>query len=319
MGGALIHGIDANPVYEIVKQMGVPMHATDYCLLLDSNGWPLDPKEDEKISALFNECLDDTFARIVLPTTTTQTNTTTSTSSSTTTEPEPTATAATAKGNFGELFDQVCQERGISPDNPLLKWHRANLELPAGAGFHDLGYTWNDDEPYGFTGDHAAISTSWKYVMEKMAEGLDILYESPISKIQIVLDNPKNINNNNNGNNANHQRSTAVYVPPNTTTRTTTTTTKENQPQTKNGIDGTRIRRVSPRNNTTEQADTTTTTTSTKEVRRSSRANKGVINIMRILDHTSVCYDDPTKSSKKKKSKVHVTLGNGTVLEANAV
>ena len=35
------------------------------------------------------------------------------------------------------------EEKGVNPDNPLLKWHQANLELPSGTGFHDLGYTSN--------------------------------------------------------------------------------------------------------------------------------------------------------------------------------
>ena len=122
LGGALIHGVDDNPVYSVAKAMGVPLYSIsqDYCLLLDENGWPFDPKEDEKLSTLFNECLDRTFSLA--------------------------EEDKTSKNNFGDLFEKVCEEKGINPNNPLLKWHQANLELPTGAGFHDLGYTWNDDE-----------------------------------------------------------------------------------------------------------------------------------------------------------------------------
>jgi hypothetical protein len=64
VGGALIHGIDDNPMYDITSQMGVPVHpVSSYCLLMDENGWPFDPKVDEKMNNFFNECLDVTFAK----------------------------------------------------------------------------------------------------------------------------------------------------------------------------------------------------------------------------------------------------------------
>ncbi|KAI2512961.1 hypothetical protein MHU86_1507 [Fragilaria crotonensis] len=34
-------------------------------LLLDNNGWPVDPKQDEKASQCFNEALEKTFQKIV--------------------------------------------------------------------------------------------------------------------------------------------------------------------------------------------------------------------------------------------------------------
>jgi monoamine oxidase len=359
VGGALIHGIDQNPVFSVATQMGVPLHPiSDYCMLLDQNGWPFDPKEDEKISTLFNECLDTTFARIKDVTDVTDV---------TAVDEQESSSSSNNKNknnNFGDLFDQVCQERGVSPDNPLLKWHQANLELPTGAGFHELGYTWNDDEPYGFTGDHAAIQTSWKFVMEKLADGLDILYDTPVSKIQIVL---------NDG---------TVYAPPppNTTTATTTTATttttptttttatnednedekeastnEENQPVVAEDSSSSSSSSSSNRNNNRKSNAAVQSSTSTAvlasptrvsrrirgddpTVRRSSRANKGIINIMQIIDHTSVCYDDPSKKQLRRKrkspssllleeeeedgslsSKVQLTLANGTILEANAI
>jgi hypothetical protein len=168
LGGALIHGIRDNPIHQITSQMGVPLHGvSEYCLLLDTNGWPVDSKFDERMSNFFNECLDITFARAEQDRNSTQ--------------------------SFGDLFDQVCREKmgGNSNnngwENPLLKWHRANLELPSGAAFSDLGYTWNEDEPYGFDGVHAAVEPSWKLVMEKLAEGLDVLSSSPVTQIRIIL------------------------------------------------------------------------------------------------------------------------------------
>ena len=277
LGGALIHGVDDNPVYLIAKQMGVPLYSVsqDYCLLLDENGWPFDAKEDEKISTLFNECLDKTFAMAELD--------------------------KTSKNNFGDLFDTVCKEKGVSPDNPLLKWHQANLELPTGADFHDLGYTWNDDEPFGFEGDHVAIQTSWKFFMERLAEGLDIAYNCPVEKIIIVKPDG------------------TIPMP------TTTIITNEEQPQ------ATTIKKeedtvpppLTPILTPTRSSNRINGDTS-NSVRRSSRSNKGKISIMQIINSTSVCYDDPSKKQIRKRkrdegSSVQLTLQNGNVLEADAV
>jgi hypothetical protein len=202
VGGALIHGIENNPIYHITSRMGVPIHdVSSYCLLMDENGWPFDPKVDEKSSNFFNECLDVTFARAEKD--------------------------RESKESFGVLFEKVCREisgninvnvnvnvnvngsnghgangrstgmkNGGKPvknnknwETPLLKWHRANLELPSGASFYDLGHTWNEDEPYGFDGDHVAVEPSWKLVMERLADGLDILNNSPVTEIRVVLPN----------------------------------------------------------------------------------------------------------------------------------
>ncbi|OEU21990.1 amine oxidase, partial [Fragilariopsis cylindrus CCMP1102] len=166
VGGALIHGIDDNPMYDITTQMGVPVHpVSSYCLLMDENGWPFDPKEDEKMDNFFNECLDVTFAKAEQD--------------------------RDSKESFGSLFENNGNNNSINNnnhnnnwENPLLKWHRANLELPTGASFYDLGNTWNEDEPFGFDGAHAAVECSWKLIMERLADGLEILNNSPVIDIQ---------------------------------------------------------------------------------------------------------------------------------------
>lgn len=309
LGGALIHGIEKNPIHYITTQMGVPLHTiSDHCLLLDENGWPFDPKEDDKISTLFNQCLDITFQRA---------------------EQDKESTLS-----FGELFDKVCQEKGVSPDNPLLKWHQANLELPSGADFHELGYRWNDDEPYGFAGVHAAVQPSWKIVMEKLAEGLDVLHSSPVRQIQIVLPD-----------------GTTPSEPPPTTT--TITTSAEQQPdvpvsseqtdENNNGVQEQNSSTLTPPSRKAKPTSLTPTSPTRfsrrirgegANVRRSARSNKGIIQMLQIGDAGSLCYDDPTRKFQRRKRKrkeegetdkeslsstVQITLQNGTVLEANAV
>ena len=306
LGGALIHGIDNNPIHRISTQMGVPLHTiSDYCLLLDENGWPFDPKTDEKISSLFNECLDITFQRISAE------------------------NGANLDTSFGTLFDQILREKGVSPDNPLLKWHQANLELPTGADFHELGTTWNDDEPYGFSGDHAAVETSWKFVMEKLADGLDIMYNSPVVNVQVVLPNG-------------------------TTPRYTSPSMEESQDEDEpsNQPDpvaeentpplpeprATRIQRsAQPMEPTPPTRSSRRLRGESVDVRRSSRSNKGVIQLLQVGHMGSLSYDEPDKKHISRKrsrgahgmggaaagepssSTVQVALQNGTVLEADAV
>jgi lysine-specific histone demethylase 1 len=269
VGGALIHGIDKNPVHTIANQMGVPLRVIDeYCLLLDDNGWPFDPKEDEKTTREFNLCLDQTFQKIASL---------------------PITDRKQQQGSFGKLFQETCQELGYNSSSLLWKWHQENLELPTGASFEDLGYSWNDDEPYGFSGDHAAITTSWKWFCNQLAKGLDIVYESPVKTISIVSPD-----------------GTIHHTPPTLTQRK----------QQKTFTTASSRTRWSSRHTTINSHKQEQQTPS----RRSSRTNKGKITVTNIQDTTTQCYDSNHKNrGRERNEKVQITLQDSTVLEANAV
>jgi hypothetical protein len=163
LGGALIHGVSENPIASLVDEMGLHAQPVSECLLLNSSGWPVDPREDDKVASLFNECLDIAFSKIS----------------------EHDDADENANNTFGEIFRQVCEEKTV-PQSTLLQWHQSNLEVSCGAGFDRLGHKWNEDEQYGYDGDHVAIQKSWKAVTDAMAEGLDILYDSPVKHIQVL-------------------------------------------------------------------------------------------------------------------------------------
>lgn len=294
LGGALIHGIEDNPVYKVTTQMGVPLHeVSDYCLLLNENGWPFDPKEDEKLSTLYNECLDEAFRRV--------------------------EEDKTSKENFGVLFDRVCRERGVKNTHPLLKWHQANLELPTGADFHQLGYTWNDDEAYGFEGAHAAVEPSWNYIMSELADGLDIMYDAPVRKVQVVLpsgESPKSFLDTPAVPQLDEKDEEESDQSP---VKILTRTEWRKAPKMKTSA------KTPQRQSRRIRGDDAT-------VRRSSRANKGVIQKLTIGHDTGVfSYDDPdakplTPRKKRKQPadsaggcRIQVTLKNGKILEADAV
>ena len=218
LGGMLIHGVQDNPIAVLVRDLGLPVQPVSETLLLYDR-WPVDPKEDERVSHLFNECLEEAFRRVqqeekeqVPPgdqhMTTTMTHPPFEAAAATRTN---TATLlSSSSSSFGDLFEQVCAERGLSLSSPakkacLFRWHQANLEVSCGASFSKLGWHWNDDEAYGFDGDHVALRHSWTAAVEALADGLDILYDAPVQCIHVV-----------------HPESSSA-LPAKTTTTTTTT------------------------------------------------------------------------------------------------
>jgi len=131
LGGALIHGITENPVYDLVSnQFGFPVQAVQETLLLTGTGWPVDPKEDEKVSVLFNECLDETFRRIHgtaenskeengVAAREAKTADSTENSNTTTGTNVPSHHASLSPSSFGELFEEVCAERNVNSQTAL--------------------------------------------------------------------------------------------------------------------------------------------------------------------------------------------------------
>ena len=267
VGGALIHGITNNPIYQLCDQMGITTHAVSDCLLLEADGTPVDPEVDQEVSKVFNECLDETFAKIA----------------------ESHKKKSTPQQSFGALFDST-----IDPNkkNLLFAWHQANLELSCGASFPNLGYDWNDDEPYEYTGAHVALQQSWNAVTEGLAEGLDILYDAPIQAVRLV-------------------HSSKSQSSQHTTTTTTTAAALGRQSN------------VSPLTSPARRSRRLQGEDS--HVRRSSRSNKGVAQpLLSISDSSSLSYDAnvryPTSKTKDtNETKVQVILTSGKVLQADAV
>ena len=410
LGGALIHGINDNPIYAITEQMGIPTCPVSDCLLFNESGWPVDTKEDERIATMFNECLEETFERVAAPkdaeppssssaaaaatsistatidvsgntlpeqSSTASSNLTPATTITATTLPlheekkqelattspptlsEDTPAAksvdelerskqparipgdsgvdtntiiensnpksglvADTSAPFGDVFEQVCAEKGAPTSYPLFQWHLANLEVGCGASFPSLGYKWNDDEPYGFDGDHCAVKTSWKPVMEGLAEGIDVLYQSPVKQVVMVVPDPppeppppeENV--------------VAAEVQPNSipaapvlhaASPSLKNKRKRSRPLVTTPLPSRRSRRI--------RGDDAS-------ARRSSRANKGQkVDRFLVAEFSKDTYEEtqPSQSSSKKKPQVEseeienvhttvqVTLEDGTVLEAEAV
>ena len=55
----------------------------------------------------------------------------------------------------------------------LFNWHVANLEMSSGAPMTQLGQQWNDDEPFGYGGDHSYLEGGFRDIIEALAEGFE--------------------------------------------------------------------------------------------------------------------------------------------------
>jgi monoamine oxidase len=200
LGGALIHGIDENPLYMLAQELGITTRSVQECLLMDSSGWPVDPKQDEKAQHVFDECLEESFRRIqearmgngVL-----DGKAQVESSPPRKQQNSKSVSASTRSrklhceiSSFGDVFETVCAEKRVDALPALLQWHQANLEVSCGASFDRLGWDWNEDEPYGFDGEHHALKDSWNSVTGRLAETLDILFESTVTHIRLVHPDP---------------------------------------------------------------------------------------------------------------------------------
>lgn len=55
----------------------------------------------------------------------------------------------------------------------LFSWHLALLEMSSGAPMHQLGQKWNEDEPFGYGGDHSYLEGGLRDIIEALAEGFE--------------------------------------------------------------------------------------------------------------------------------------------------
>jgi [histone H3]-N6,N6-dimethyl-L-lysine4 FAD-dependent demethylase len=181
LGGAVLHGIVDNPIYELLQNAHmptVPLHHE--CMVLDESGWPIDPKVDEKALQHFNACLEATFSTIREKQLSQQ---------SLAAGDDPTTnTTLGDHSSFGRVFDEIIiAERPMLRDDPVFRWHQANLEMSCGCSLSKLGPDWNEDEPYGYEGCHVALPDTWERVIQAMAQPLDIVYDQQVTKIEIVV------------------------------------------------------------------------------------------------------------------------------------
>eukprot|EP00978_Attheya_sp_CCMP212_P025926 scaffold84316_cov54-Attheya_sp.AAC.2 len=211
LGGQFIHGIRHNPIYSMTQTLGLTAHSMSSCQLLTRQGDILSAERDGKMEAAFNQVLSQTWHDCQ-----TSLNQSTSTSTTTTTTPSShshshsrpqededsvTRSSNTTGSNnsdpqgimsFGTVFERRARDMArtmeFSPeDQNVFQWHVTNLELSCGTSLDNLGYTWNDDEPYGYTGQHCLLEQSFGSLIQSLSHGIPIQYGCQVKHIQLVV------------------------------------------------------------------------------------------------------------------------------------
>jgi len=128
-------------------------------------------------------------ASTITTTTTNTTTTITSTTAATTpsTSPSPLTTSSihiskflpnhiTETESFQEIIDRVSSSE-ISAlteeEKRCFNWHKANLELSCGVDLSEIGREWNEDEVWGFEGDHHMLSEGFQPLVTNLATGIN--------------------------------------------------------------------------------------------------------------------------------------------------
>lgn len=200
MGGAFIHGNYGNPIQELADRIGIstgPAMRGEDCHLIEfqNSGWPIAAEADSKAQERFNNILDKTFLMCNdildgnLKSSKTKLNI---------------PSVFTKDVSFGTVFEYVASDGKTEPlaqpfiysrtggfpkdtiEALLFEWHVMNLEMSAGTTLDKLGLQWNDDEAYGYEGDHVLLKEGFSSVIEGLEEGLDIKYGKEVSGIRII-------------------------------------------------------------------------------------------------------------------------------------
>ena len=223
-GGAFIHGIDQNPIYRACQKIGIstsrPMKGED-CLLMEyhNSGWPVSAEIDHKVQTRFNYILEQAF-NLSKEIMNKATDETAIVGVEKRDDVEIVADLKVPDGaddrtSFGEIFAYVAASTSItlegevnmstfinatrpshylrtggfpksSIEASLFGWHVMNLEMSCGTTFDKLGLTWNEDECWGFGGEHVLLREGFGSLVECMKEGLEIQYCTEVTGIRMV-------------------------------------------------------------------------------------------------------------------------------------
>ena len=200
MGGAFIHGNHENPIQELADRIGIstsPAMRGEDCHLIEfqNSGWPIAAETDFKAQERFNNILDQTFTmgKYILEGNLKSNNTKLQIPSE-----------FNKNVSFGAVFEYVASDGKAEPlaspfmysrtggfpkdttEALLFEWHVMNLEMSTGTTLDKLGLRWNDDEAYGYEGDHVLLKQGFSSMIEGLEEGLDIKYGKEVCGIRII-------------------------------------------------------------------------------------------------------------------------------------
>ncbi|XP_069814050.1 lysine-specific histone demethylase 2 isoform X2 [Dendropsophus ebraccatus] len=167
-GAQIVNGCINNPIAIMCEQIGIKMRKLrDKCDLIQEGGKITEEAIDKRMEFHFNAILDvvaewrkDKSQHQDVP----------------------------LGDKIQEIYKTFIQESGIQftdEEEKVLQFHLSNLEYACGSNLHNVSArSWDHNEFFAqFAGDHTMLTAGYSAITEKMAEGLDIHFKSPVKSI----------------------------------------------------------------------------------------------------------------------------------------
>lgn len=167
-GAQIVNGCVNNPIAIMCEQIGIKMRTLrEKCDLIQEGGRLTDPAIDKRMEFHFNAILDvvaewrkDKSQHQDVP----------------------------LGDKIQEIYKTFIQESGIQftdVEEKVLQFHLSNLEYACGSNLHNVSArSWDHNEFFAqFAGNHTMLAAGYSAITDKMAEGLDIKFKSPVKSI----------------------------------------------------------------------------------------------------------------------------------------
>jgi len=169
LGAMIITGVRQNPLGLIaLYQLRLHLREVDpSCPIFAGVHEVLDPELDAKIEDIYNSILEETVKmRQKL--------------------------RDADRISLGDAFRKAMKQKlHQQPDQfqPIVRWHVSNLEYACAAPLEKLSLChWDQDDPFGFEGEHCMVEGGLDQVVQALATGLNIQLRRPVQKIEWMND-----------------------------------------------------------------------------------------------------------------------------------
>eukprot|EP00474_Spongospora_subterranea_P010087 CRZ10545.1 hypothetical protein [Spongospora subterranea] len=174
IGGSWIHGTDGNPLTSLCRQYDIPLLATDdpedveltssqRMPIFDWDGSPVPQAIDRDVEKKFNAALTELTNKAI--------------------------SMKNAKvqrdRSLGHALDAKMRSLKLSDlQRRLWRWHCANLEYANSTDLDQLSMLhWFEDDAYAFPGRHCLLRPGYQFLVERMAESMDVRLNHSVIRI----------------------------------------------------------------------------------------------------------------------------------------